>query len=171
MVKRPRNIPPNSLIDSFASSRRLIIRCAYEWRILPASVKVPDLLLRSNKVSPSSSSNRLIAMLNAGCVRNIFSAAREKLLSSAMHIKISSCARSISVTSDFHFSSCAVHRDMNDISAYKYCLLKRKYYKLCKRPGLGYDARTFGRKSILRDALLFSLNKILRTLLRKERCE
>jgi hypothetical protein len=72
----------------------LIIFCAYDSRILPASVSVPDLLLRSNSASPSSSSKRLMAMLIAGWVRCIRSAAREKLFSSAMARKISSCAKS-----------------------------------------------------------------------------
>jgi hypothetical protein len=71
------------------------MRTAYSKRVSPAEVKRTDLRPRSNNFSPYSCSSWRTCALTAGCERNNFWPAREKLPSFAISMKVVSWSKSI----------------------------------------------------------------------------
>ena len=84
IVSRPAERSRSSASADTSSASRLWKRRACSNTTRPASVSTSSLaprMSRSISFSPSSDSNRCTASDTAGCVRNSFSAAREKLRS------------------------------------------------------------------------------------------
>ena len=82
-VSRPAELSRNSASEFSSSRSRLSKRRANSSALRPASVSSSSLPERSISFSPSSCSSLCSASDTAGCVRSIFSAAREKLPSLA----------------------------------------------------------------------------------------
>src|SRR6185369_16511543 len=125
MASEPCGVSPCSAIARMPSCRVAINRSAVSKNTRPASVRATDFVVRSNRRAPHSCSSCWICALTAGCERNSFLAALEKLLSLATSIKVMSWSKSIGF---LPLPSTLRHADYSQkkkgLEVQPYCLLK-----------------------------------------------